>query len=135
MIDTAVKVGDTLPTLTVGPISRATLALYAGASGDENPIHIDIDFAKMAGFDDVFAHGMLNMGYLGRLLTQWRPQSHLRKYSVRFKGMVQVHDCIHFSAVVRAIDQQRDRAIATLDLTATNQNGLVALQGEAIVML
>ena len=42
-------------------ITRTTLALYAGASGDHNPMHIDIDFAKKAGFPDVFAQGMLVM--------------------------------------------------------------------------
>jgi acyl dehydratase len=56
------------------PISRATLALFAGASGDHNPIHIDLDVARSAGLDDVFAHGMLSMAYLGRLLTGWVPQ-------------------------------------------------------------
>ena len=40
---------------------RATLALFAGASGDHNPIHIDLDVARSAGLDDVFAHGMLSM--------------------------------------------------------------------------
>ena len=45
------------------------LALFAGASGDHNPIHIDIDFARKAGMPDVFAHGMLSMAWLGRLLT------------------------------------------------------------------
>ncbi len=65
----SVNVGDELPELTTRPISRTTLALFAGASGDHNPIHIDTDFARKAGMDDVFAHGMLSMAYLGRLLT------------------------------------------------------------------
>ena len=52
------------------PISRLTLALFAGASGDHNPIHVDLDFARAAGMDDVFAHGMLSMAYLGRMLTE-----------------------------------------------------------------
>ena len=59
-------VGDMLEPMTHDPISRTTLALFAGASGDHNPIHIDIDFAKSVGLDDVFAHGMLGMAYLGR---------------------------------------------------------------------
>ena len=61
--------GTELPALAVEPISRTTLALFAGASGDGNPIHIDLDVARSAGLDDVFAHGMLSMAYLGRLLT------------------------------------------------------------------
>jgi acyl dehydratase len=66
-----IKVGDTLPPLTLGPVNRTMLALFAGASGDHNAVHIDIDFARSAGMPDVFAHGMLSMAWLGRLLTQW----------------------------------------------------------------
>ena len=58
----AVSVGDVLPPLSLPPVTRATLALYAGASGDHNPIHIDVDFARAAGMPDVFAHGMLRDG-------------------------------------------------------------------------
>ena len=55
-----VQVGDALPPLQLPPVDRTTLALFAGASGDHNPIHIDIDFARRAGMPDVFAHGMLS---------------------------------------------------------------------------
>ena len=66
----AIQVGDTLPALQLAPVDRQTLALFAGASGDHNPVHIDIDFARKAGMPDVFAHGMLGMAWLGRLLTK-----------------------------------------------------------------
>ena len=55
-------VGDRVVHKEFPPISRHTLALYRGASGDHNPIHIDLDFAKAAGYPDVFAHGMLVHG-------------------------------------------------------------------------
>jgi acyl dehydratase len=70
-----ILVGAELPPLTLPPLTRHTLALYCGASGDHNPIHVDIDFAKAAGLPDVFAHGMLSMAWLGRLLTNWVPQT------------------------------------------------------------
>ena len=85
------QAGTELPPLTVEPISRATLALFAGASGDHNPIHIDLDVARSAGLDDVFAHGMLSMAYLGRLLTDWVPQERLRSWQVRFTAITPVH--------------------------------------------
>ena len=85
-----IRVGDALPAFETEPISRLTLALYCGASGDHNPIHVDTDFAKAAGVGDVFAHGMLSMAYLGRLLTNWVPQSALREYGVRFVAITQV---------------------------------------------
>ena len=57
----SVQLGDVLPPLDMPPINRTQLALFAGASGDHNPIHIDTDFARQAGMPDVFAHGMLGM--------------------------------------------------------------------------
>ena len=57
----SVQVGDALPPLQLPPVDRTTLALFAGASGDHNPIHIDIDVARRAGMPDVFAQGMLGM--------------------------------------------------------------------------
>jgi acyl dehydratase len=53
----SIVVGTELPPLQVGPISRLTLALFAGASGDHNPMHVDLDAAKSVGLSDVFAHG------------------------------------------------------------------------------
>ena len=102
------KVGDALPSFTTAPISRFTLALYCGASGDHNPIHVDTDFAQAAGFPDVFAHGMLSMAYLGRLLTNWVPQQRLREYGVRFVAITQVHDAITCSGSVTELFEVDD---------------------------
>ena len=82
-----VAVGDAMPVLQLAPISRTTLALFAGASGDHNPIHIDIDFAQKAGMKDVFAHGMLSMAYLARALAEWVPQQRILRYGVRFAAI------------------------------------------------
>ena len=68
------------------PITRHTLALYCGASGDHNPMHVDIDFAKAAGFPDVFAHGMLVMACLGQALTDAVAPGRIRSFSTRFAG-------------------------------------------------
>src|SRR3990167_9499717 len=93
-------VGDAMPVLQLHPISRATLALFAGASGDHNPIHIDIDFAHKAGMKDVFAHGMLSMAYLARALTQWVPQRRILSYGVRFAAITQLGDRVQCSGKV-----------------------------------
>lgn len=82
-----VQVGDTLPPLQLPPVDRASLALFGGASGDHNPIHIDTDFARRAGVPDVFAQGMLGMAWLSRVLTAWAPQSRLRRFDARFQGI------------------------------------------------
>ena len=128
---TTVLIGQELPRLRVAPITRATLALFAGASGDVNPIHIDLDVARSAGLDDVFAHGMLSMAYLGRLLTDWVPQSRLRTWRVRFSAITPVHAEPVCSGVVTAVDD----GTATLDLTVRLSDGTVTLRGTAIVDL
>ena len=86
-----IQVGDLLPEHASAPISRHTLALYCGASGDHNPMHVDIDFARKFGMEDVFAHGMLSMAYLAQLLTKWAPQEQLRHWAVRFTSITPVH--------------------------------------------
>ena len=88
------KVGDELPEKTFPPITRHTLALYCGSSGDHNPIHVDIDFAKSAGLDDVIVHGMLSVGYLGRMLTNCMPQSSIRTWQNRFTAMTFIGDTV-----------------------------------------
>ena len=60
----ALNIGDELPTLEFGTVTRHILALYCGGSGDHNPIHVDQDFAKSAGYDDVFAHEMVSVSLI-----------------------------------------------------------------------
>src|SRR5258708_12000929 len=86
-----ITIGTELPPLEIRPISRTTLALFAGASGDHNPMHIDIDVAKSAGLDDVFAQGMLSMAYFGRLLTDWVDPQAIRSYRVPFAAITPLH--------------------------------------------
>ncbi|MCZ2499106.1 dehydratase [Xylophilus sp. Kf1] len=127
--------GDALPGFETEPLSRLTLALYCGASGDHNPIHVDSDFARSAGQPDVFAHGMLSMAWLGRLLTQWVPQQALREYGVRFVAVTQVHDRITCSGtVVETFEVDGERRVR-LSLQTADQNGQVKLIGDAVVAL
>ena len=125
----ALQVGDELPALTLPPLSRHTLALYCGASGDHNPIHVDIDFAKSAGMSDVFAHGMLSVAWLGRVLTNWVPQHAIRALNVRFAAITQVGEVITCTA---RITSKTDAAIQ-LALQSANEAGVVKITGEAEV--
>jgi len=126
-----IRAGTELPPLSAGPISRTTLALFAGASGDHNPIHIDLDVAKSAGLDDVFAHGMLSMAYLGRLLTGWVPQAAIRSYRVRFAAITPVHATPTCTGTVTAVDD----GVATVELAVTLADGTVTLTGDAVLSL
>ncbi len=129
----ALTVGDAIPSLTLPPLSRLTLALYCGASGDHNPIHVDSDFARSAGMPDVFAHGMLSMAWLARVLTQWVPQSAIRDYSVRFAAITQVAEVITCAGTVTEKFEVNGERRVRLQLTTANAEGQVKLTGDAVV--
>jgi acyl dehydratase len=130
-----VQVGDTLPPLSLPPVDRLTLALFGGASGDHNPIHLDLDFARRAGMPDVFAQGMLGMAWLGRLLTGWVPQSRLRRFDVRFMGITHLGHAIRCSgAVVKKQEVDGERQVV-VEVRSVNQYGEVRIAGEAVVVL
>ncbi|GAA0688347.1 (3R)-hydroxyacyl-ACP dehydratase subunit HadB [Marinobacterium maritimum] len=128
-----IEVGYELPAFTTAPIRRLDLALYCGASGDHNPIHVDSDFAQAAGMPDVFAHGMLSMAYLGRLLTNWVPQESLRRFSVRFVAITHIGDEITCSAKV--VEKDDINGTIRLEVATRNQAGETKLSGEAVVAL
>jgi acyl dehydratase len=130
-----IQVGDEIPLLKLQPVNRTTLALYCGASGDHNPIHVDLDFARKSRMDDVFAHGMLSAAYLGRLLTAWVPQSQMRSLSVRFTGITQLgHLPTCTGKVIEKFEEAGERRVR-LALRCANQYGEEKLAGEAVVAL
>tara|TARA_B100000927_G_scaffold56962_1_gene43741 strand:- start:2754 stop:3149 length:396 start_codon:yes stop_codon:yes gene_type:complete len=130
----ALSIGDTF-NLTKEPISRTTLALFAGASGDHNPIHIDLDFVRKAGLDDVFAHGMLGMAYLGQLLTNNFSQEKIKKYSAKFISITQIG--AKFSLTGHIIDEiiLDGEKCLKIEIKAEDQNQDVKIAGEAIIAL
>lgn len=126
--------GQNLPALEVGPITRTQLALYAGASGDHNPMHIDLDFARKYGSEDVFAHGMLSMAYLGRVVTSWVSLEQVREYRVRFKAITPVNAKVKCTGqIVEKYDADGEQC-AKVALQAELEDGTVTLTGEAVVV-
>ena len=129
------KPGDDLPTFVTAPITRQTLAIYCGASGDHNPIHVDIDFAKQSGLDDVIAHGMLVMSYCSRALLEHFPQQSIIAFDTRFVGMTHVGDEIRVSISISEEDYRGETRRLNLSLTAENQFGDTKTTGTATVEL
>ena len=128
-----VEVGDELPVLTKPPITRTTLAYFCGASNDHNPIHVDSDFARAAGKDDVFAHGMLDMAYMGQLLTNWVLQSSIVSFEVKFAAIVYVGDEITCRGVVSEKIVTDTGFDLKIKLKAVDQHEVVKLTGEAVI--
>ena len=104
-----------------------------GASGDHNPMHIDIDFARAAGMPDVFAHGMLSMAWLGRLLTDWAPQRDLREFSVRFTAMTHVGERIVCTGRVAEKLERDGEPLVRVAVATANEAGEIKLTGEALI--
>lgn len=127
------KPGDKLPSSTFGPINRTVLALYAGASGDHNPAHIDLDFARAAGLPDVFAHGMLSFGVLAQVVTRWCGMARLRRFGARFVSVTQVHDLITCGGEVTERFEVDGETLLRVTIVATAQDGRRTLAGEALV--
>jgi acyl dehydratase len=131
----SVSVGDALPPLVLPPLTRTTLALFAGASGDHNPIHIDIDYARAAGMPDVFGHGMLSMSCIARMLTGWAPQRDLREFGVRFTALTRVGERITCTGrVAKKLERDGERLVQ-VEVEAANDAGEVKVAGDALIAL
>ncbi|QCI66977.1 MaoC family dehydratase [Phreatobacter stygius] len=128
-------VGERLVHKAFPPISRHTLALYCGASGDHNPMHVDIDFARQAGFPDVFSHGMLVMAYLGQALTDAVSPVAIRSFSTRFAAITQLGSRLTCEGTVTELFEAGGERRARLALTAKDADGETKLAGEAVIAL
>jgi len=126
------KVGETHTERLVDDLTRTQIVMYAGASGDYNPVHTDNPFAtEIAGYPGVFAHGMLTMGMTGRMLTNYVGDGRLTKYGVRFTSQVWPGDTLDSSATVKAITEKDGVKLVELDVSTVNQDGAVVLSGYA----
>ncbi len=130
------KVGDIREEVVIENLSRTQLVMYAGASGDYNPVHTDEVFAtKVAGYPSVFAHGMLSMGATGRMLTNWVGDGRLTKYGVRFVSQVWPGDSLTARAVVEAIRDENGAKFADFAVVTVNQDGKDVVSGYACARL
>jgi acyl dehydratase len=125
--------GEQLPELIRGPITRGTLALFAGASHDHVLLHIDSDYAKAAGMTDVFGHGMLSMAYLAQALRSWTPRDRIRHWNARFTAITPLYATVHCRGEVVEIFEIDDERRARLKIGAWTDQNIQTLDGEAVV--
>ena len=122
------NVGDTYTERLVEDLKRTQIVMYAGASGDYNPVHTDEVFTKkVAGYPSVFAHGMLTMGMTGKMVTNYVGDGRLTEYGVRFTSQVFPGDTLDATATVVGVGN----GIVDLDITTVNQDGVEVLKGSA----
>src|SRR5437588_12956709 len=130
-----VQVGDTMPELVKPALSHIQLVRYAGASGDFNPLHTDPKIGEMIGTGGIIAHGMLIMGFVSQLLSDYVGPTALRKFGVRFKGMTRLDDVITCTGTITDKSEENGEARISGKVQATDQNGDVKIMGTFVATL
>ncbi|MDV6240019.1 (3R)-hydroxyacyl-ACP dehydratase subunit HadB [Rhodococcus opacus] len=113
-----VSVGEELPDRIV-KLTRGDLVNYAGVSGDPNPIHWSDEVVKLAGLDNVIAHGMLTMGLGGGFVTSWLGDpGAVKEYNVRFTSSVYVREDeaaqVEYTGKVKSLDEESKTAVVAI---------------------
>ena len=129
-----IEVGMALPE-KVFYIDRALLKAYADASGDQNPIHQNEEFALSVGLPNVISHGMLTMAIAGKYVTEWAGGSaNIREFSARFIKPVIVPAGEKVDLTVVATVTEVDGNTVKLDITATSAGVKVLGMAKAVVV-
>ena len=130
-----VEVGDAIPKLVKSPISHLQLVRYAGASGDFNPLHTDPKIGELVGVGGIIGHGMLTMGFVGQMLSDYVGPAALRKFGVRFKGMTHLDDVISCTGTITEKYETDGEARIAGKVQAADQNGEVKVAGTFVAAL
>lgn len=131
-----IQPGMSLPTV-VRHVTQQKINLYAEASGDYNPIHVDPAFAASTPLGGTIAHGMLILAYASEMMTQAFGKSWLSggRLSVRFKAAARPEDTITASGKIDSIDSKDNIPQVNCSLECRNQKGEVVIAGSAVVRL
>ncbi len=130
-----VQVSDEIPHLIKAPVTHLQLVRYAGASGDFNPLHTDAKIGEMIGTGGIIAHGMLIMGFVGQMLSDYVGPLALRKFGVRFRGMTRLDDVITCTGTITEKYEADGEARIAGKVQAADQNGDVKVSGTFVAAL
>ena len=133
--------GKTIEEINIGDVAEFSktvtetdIILYAGITGDFNPVHIDKEYAEKTMFKSRIAHGMLSAGFISTLLGMHLPGpgTIYMKQELNFLAPVRIGDTLTARAEVKEIVESKKRVV--IRTTCTNQNGTLVLDGEAVVI-
>ncbi|MBU2609005.1 MAG: MaoC family dehydratase [Chloroflexi bacterium] len=116
-------------------VRQEKIDLYAEASKDFNPIHIDEDFAKKTPLGGTIAHGMLILAYISQMMTAAFGRDWLSggKLDVRFKSPARPGDTITVSGEIQRVEKIEGRSLVRCAVDCHNQHGEPVITGEAMV--
>jgi len=129
-----VSLGDVAPEVSQD-LGRTDLVMYAGASGDFNPMHHDEVAAQAAGLPSVFGHGMFTMGLLGKAITDYVGVGNLRLYKVRFTKQTWPGEQLTTHITVAKKYDEGDEHRVDLECEVVNQDGEAKVSGLAVAAL
>ena len=132
-----VKVGDQIPSLSK-VVNREEVKAYADASGDQNPLHQDDNFARGVGFPGIIAHGMFSMALLTKAITDWLGDpAALKSLKVQFRAVVFMDETLVAKGSIVSLDEstRRARLAVTAEVDRAGARQLVIKNSEAEVEL
>ncbi len=115
-------------------VTEADVVLFAGISGDTNPVHLNEEFAKETMFQGRIAHGMLSASFISTVLGTKLPGpgAIYLSQNLKFKAPVRPGDTVSATATITDIVPEKKRVVMQTTCSVRNQ---VVLEGEAIVMV
>jgi 3-hydroxybutyryl-CoA dehydratase len=115
-------------------VGEADIVLFAGVSGDTNPVHLDEDYAKATMFKTRIAHGMLSAGFISTVLGTKLPGpgAIYMSQNLKFKAPVKIGDTVLATCTVTEVIAEKKRAVLS---TVCKVGDTVVIEGEAMVMV
>ena len=128
--------GMELPVITK-LVTQQNINLYAEASRDFNPVHLNEEFARKAGLDGTIAHGMLILAYVSEMLTtafglMWLTSG---KLDVRFKAPTRPGETIKISGKITKIEKNGGQTTISCSILCSNGKGEQIITGEAVLVV
>ena len=128
-----VEVGDRAPAID-HKLTRTDLVMYAGASGDFNPMHHDEIAAQAAGLPSVYGHGMLSAGLLATAVTNYVGIGNLTHYRVRFTKQTWPGEKLTTAVKITGKRDDDGKKVVDLECSVANQDGEVKVAGSATAL-
>jgi 3-hydroxybutyryl-CoA dehydratase len=115
-------------------VTESDIVLFAGVSGDMNPVHLDAEYAEKTVFKGRIAHGMLSAAFISTVLGTKLPGpgTVYLAQSLKFKAPVRIGDTVTATCEVVALDSEKKRATLR---TVCTVGGKPVVEGEALVMV
>jgi 3-hydroxybutyryl-CoA dehydratase len=128
--------GMQLPAM-VKEVRQADINLYADASGDHNPIHIDVEYASGTALGGTIAHGMLVLAYISELMTVAFGQSWLEDGSldIRFRSPARPGDRVSVSGEVTDVSREDEITVVKCRVDCRNERDEIIINGDAAVRI